>query len=197
MIYIKLGRGVGAGCIFDGQIYRGVSGGAGEIGHVPIDLNGALCVCGLRGCLVTLIGASALKARVSTLLADHPDSVLAGETPTMDAIAKAALAGDVLALQVVREAAAYLGIALAGVINLINPQMVVLGGNLSQVGELLLEPVRDKVRQATLTRATTSVELRVSELGRQAIAIGAATLALEAAFAAPDFLERSSRPGIL
>jgi predicted NBD/HSP70 family sugar kinase len=115
----------------------------------------------------------------------------------MDSIAKAALAGDVLALQVVREAAAYLGIALAGVINLINPQMVVLGGSLSQVGELLLEPVRDKVRQATLTRATTSVELRVSELGRQAIAIGAATLALEAAFATPDFLERSSRPGIL
>ena len=196
-VYIKLGRGIGAGYILGGEVYRGAEGVAGELGHLPIDPHGKPCVCGLKGCLATFIGSSALKARADALLADHPDSVLAGEELTITAIEKAALAGDGLALQVVQEAAAYLGVALTGFINLMNPRMVVLGGGLAQVGKLLLEPLREQVRRATLVRSAAAVEIRTSELGPQAVAIGAATLALEAAFAVPNFFQRASQPGVL
>ena len=196
-VFIKLGRGIGAGYILGGEVYRGAGGVAGELGHLPIDPHGKPCVCGLKGCLATFIGSSALKARAGALLADHPDSVLAGEELTITAIEKAALAGDALALHVVQEAATHLGIALTGFINLMNPRMVVLGGGLAQVGELLLEPLREQVRRATLVRSAAAVEIRTSELGPQAVAIGAATLALEAAFAVPNFFQRASQPGVL
>ena len=115
----------------------------------------------------------------------------------MSAIVRAARAGDSLAQHVVQEAASYLGVALTGFINLMNPRMVVLGGGLAQVGDLLLEPLREKVREATLVRSAATVEIRTSQLGPQAVAIGAATLALEAAFAVPNFFQRTSHPGVL
>ena len=196
-VFLKLGRGIGAGYILGGEVYRGVGGVAGEIGHLSIDPHGPPCVCGLKGCLATFIGSSALQARANALLAEYPDSALLGEELTMSTIVRAARAGDSLAQHVVQEAASYLGIALTGFINLMNPRMVVLGGGLAQVGDLLLEPLREKVREATLVRSAATVEIRTSQLGPQAVAIGAATLALEAAFAVPNFFQRTSHPGVL
>jgi predicted NBD/HSP70 family sugar kinase len=181
--YVKLATGVGSGHVIEGEIYRGATGVAGEIGHMAIDPHGAPCVCGLRGCLATMIGTPALEARARALLHDYPASSLAGTNPTITSIEDAALAGDPLALQLVREAAEHLGIALAGLINLMNPAMVILGGGLARLGELLLEPLRETVHRRTLVSSLAAAEIRTSELGPRAVAIGAATLVLKAALA--------------
>jgi predicted NBD/HSP70 family sugar kinase len=181
LAYIKVATGIGSGHVIGGEIYRGATGVAGEIGHLAIAPQGKQCVCGLRGCLVTLVGAAALVARTGELLAEHPDSALAGRRVTMADIEAAALAGDALAQRVATEAAGHLGIALAGLLNLMNPSMVVLGGDLAGLGELLLEPVRETVRRRTLVSSVSAAELRTSELGPRSVAMGAATMVLKEA----------------
>ena len=179
--YIKLATGIGCGYVIDGDVYRGSTGVAGEIGHLAIAPQGKQCVCGLRGCLVTLVGAAALVARTGELLPEYPDSALAGRRVTMGDLEAAALAGDALAQRVATEAAGHLGIALAGLLNLMNPSMVVLGGDLAGLGELLLEPVRETVARRTLVSSVSAAELRTSELGPRSVAMGAATMVLKEA----------------
>lgn len=190
--YIKLATGVGSGHVIEGEIYRGATGVAGEIGHMAIDPHGHPCVCGLRGCLATLIGTPALEARALELLADYPSSALTDTKPTITSIEDAALAGDPMALQLVREAAEHLGIALAGMLNLMNPAMVILGGGLVRLGELLLEPLRETVNRRTLVSSLAASQIRTSELGPRAVAIGAATLVLKAALADTRLLTPSA-----
>lgn len=179
--YIKIATGIGSGHVIGGEIYRGATGVAGEIGHVAIDPHGGPCICGLRGCLVTKVGGPALVARATALLAEHPDSVLAAGKPSVHDIEDAALAGDPLALRVAQEAAEHLGIAVAGLLNLMNPALVVLGGDLARLGELLVGPLRETVARRTLVSSVAAAEIRVSELGPRSVAIGAATLVLKAA----------------
>ena len=193
--YIKVATGVGLGHVIHGRIYRGSAGVAGEIGHLAIDPNGLPCICGLRGCLATLVGAPALVARARALLTEHPESVLAGTEPTVDSIEDAALAGDALALALVREAAEYLGIAVAGLLNLTNPAMVVLGGGLARLGEVLLEPLRETIRHRTLISSLAGCEIRTSELGVRSTAVGAATMVLEAALADSSLFPKAARSG--
>ena len=121
--------------------------------------------------------------RAGTLLSKYPKSSFNGQTITIGAIEDAALAGDPLALELLQEAAEHLGIAVAGLLNLMNPSMVIIGGELARVGELLLEPLRETVRRRTLVSSLAASEVRTSELGPRAIAVGAATLVLEAALA--------------
>lgn len=184
--YIKIATGVGSGHIIGGTIYRGGSGSAGEIGHMAIDPQGPPCVCGLRGCLVTFVGAEALAARAQALAREYPRSALASGRPlTIDALEDAALIGDALALRVVHEAAEHLGIAIAGLLNLMNPSLVILGGGLARLGQVLLEPVRRAVATRTLVISARAAEIVVSGLGARAVAIGAATSMLERALSDP------------
>ena len=184
--FIKVATGVGMGHVINGRIYRGATGVAGEIGHLSVDPNGQPCICGLRGCLATVVGAPALVARARALLAEHPDSVLAGAEPTLDAIEDAALAGDALALRLVHEAADNLGRAVAGLLNLMNPSLLVFGGGLARLGDVLLDPLRETIRHRTLISSLVACEIRTSELGGQATAVGAATFVLKAALANPS-----------
>ena len=179
--YVKVATGVGSGHFVQGRVYRGATGVAGEIGHMAIDPNGKPCICGLRGCLATLVGAPALVERARELLARHPKSVLAHRALTIDSIEDAALAGDPLGLEIVKEAAGHLGIAIAGLLNLMNPRLVILGGGLCRLGDLLLDPLRDVTRRRTLISSLTAANVKTSELGPRSIAIGAATYVLDAA----------------
>ncbi|MCX5731150.1 MAG: ROK family transcriptional regulator [Deltaproteobacteria bacterium] len=181
--YVKVATGVGAGHMIRGQIYRGAHGIAGEIGHLAIDPQGELCMCGLRGCLATRVGSRALVARASALLLENPGSALAGREVTIGSIEDAALGGDRLALQVVGEAADYLGIAVAGMLNLMNPARVIIGGGLARLGELLLAPMRRSISSRTLVNSIDSTEIVTGELGGRAVALGAATLVLQNALA--------------
>jgi len=179
LTYIKVATGIGSGHIINGEIYRGATGVAGEIGHLAIDPQGEVCVCGLRGCLVTFVGAHALEARASALTSDYPDTTLTGASPTIRDIEDAALDGDPMALKVIENAAVHLGIAIAGLLNVLNPSVVVMGGDLARLGELVLAPLRRTVRNRTLVTSVAAAEILTSELGHQSVAVGAATLVLK------------------
>ncbi len=183
--YIKVGSGVGSGHLIRGTIYRGATGVAGEVGHLIVNPGGAVCVCGNRGCLETLVGTRALVERTRELLTQYPQSLLHQGCITIETLEDAALKADPLALTVVNEAAQHLGSAVAGVLNLMNPAAVILGGSLARLGELLLKPMRVAIHSQTLVDSLAASAVRTSALGPRAIAIGAATLVLERALADP------------
>ncbi|KPJ75055.1 MAG: hypothetical protein AMS19_14440 [Gemmatimonas sp. SG8_23] len=190
--YIKVATGIGAGFMIRGEIYRGAGGVAGEIGHVTIDADGPICSCGNRGCLGTFVGSEALPIQARALLADFPDSMLASREITMGAIEDAALAGDELCRMLVENAAIRLGVAIADVINLMNPSAVILGGSLSRLGDLLILPLREAAVRRTFVSSLAAVDIRASQLGEKAIAVGAATLVLDRALADPSLFPRPS-----
>ena len=185
LAYVKIATGVGAGLLINGEVYRGAGGIAGEIGHTAIDPSGPRCICGLDGCLVMLVGSEALVGRVAAALARHPTSALASVPVDIHAITDAALAGDALALELVSDTGHHLGIALASLLNLLNPATVVLGGELTRAGDLLLAPLRTTLATRSLFTSVSEAEVVTSKLGAQAIAVGAATMILRAALDEP------------
>jgi len=181
LAYIKVGTGVGAGLLLDGRIYRGATGTAGEIGHVTIQENGPLCTCGNYGCLEAMAGGQAIarkareaieKGRRTQLSSIEAKKILAVD------VAQAAQRGDLVAQQIITEAGTYLGIAVASLINVFNPSMVVIGGGVSQLGDLLLEPIRKTVVQRSLHSAAKVVRITSAVLGRRASSMGAVVQAI-------------------
>ncbi len=197
LIYIKISNGIGAGYIFGGKLYRGSKGIAGEMSHMPIDPNGRLCGCGLRGCLGTVISAWALKERVRILSSLYPDSPLVNGDLRIIDIEDAALNYDPLAIQIVNEATNYLTSAITSLVNLMNPELIILGGSLSRLGELVLNPIQEKIDSSALVSSVSKTKLIPSALGSKGIAIGAATLAIEQAFTDPKILRENSAPAVL
>lgn len=193
LAYIKVAMGIGSGHVIGGEIYRGATGVAGEIGHLSIDPQGKPCLCGLRGCLVTLVGGPALLERAAELLPQYPQSRLTGREVTIVELENAALAGDPLALLVAQDAAAHLGRAVAGLLNIMNPSMVIIGGALAGLGDLLLDPLRETVRSRTLVSSVAAAEIRAGSLGDLGIAVGASTLVLKAALADSRLFPRVTR----
>lgn len=165
--YIKISYGVGAGIIIDGDIFRGSAGTAGEIGHLTIDENGPICRCGNRGCLDTFVGARAI---LGALAATH------GPLRLHDVITKA-LEGDVGCRRVLEDAGRHIGVAVAGLVNLINPEVVVLGGQMARAGAMVLTPMREAIDRCAIPSAAATVDLRVSELGESAEVVGALAVA--------------------
>jgi len=182
MAYIKLGTGVGGGLITNGAIYRGDGGTAGEIGHIPIDLNGPPCRCGKRGCLESFVGAPALIARAAQMCREVEPGKTPAELETIHAIIEAAHAGDLQCREVLEQAGRYLGVGIANLLNLLNPGLIVLGGELAEAGTFFLDAVRSSVRERAMPKAAQEAEICFSGVGNDAVAIGAATVALEHAF---------------
>lgn len=184
--YIKVGTGIGAGYVIRGEIYPGATSVAGEIGHLSMDPEGKPCTCGNRGCLATIVGAPALVERAEELLPDHPDSALRGGRVTLSRLLDAALAEDPVALRVVDEAADRLGAAVAGIVNILNPAAIVVGGGIARLGPRLVSPMTQAMASRTLVRSAAATEIRTSQLGEWAVALGAATAVLAAALADPS-----------
>jgi glucokinase-like ROK family protein len=185
LAYIKIGTGVGAGLLLDGQIYGGTTGGAGELGHITLNENGPLCSCGNRGCLETMVGGNAISHRAIEAVKRGQRTQLASIHPA-EAISEgdiiaAAQRGDLLAQQIMIEAGGHLGTAIASLVNLFNPGMVVVGGGVAQTGDLLLEPVRQTVRQRSLKAASRVVRITTALLGRRSTGMGAVVQALSIA----------------
>lgn len=187
IIYVSIGTGIAAGIVHDGQLYVGVNSSAGELGHVTILPDGPLCPCGNRGCLQQLASGPAIANRARERLRDPGASILRGlvgdhpEWVTPQTVFAAAEQGDPLALEIVTEAARYVGIAVANLVNLFNPQLVVIGGPVGQVGQVLMDPLRDEVRRRAMAYPLSAVEIVTSNLGAYAGAIGAAVLVLQQA----------------
>ncbi len=186
LAFIKVAFGVGSGLIIDGRIHRGQDGTAGEIGHTALDPNGPQCVCGLRGCINTLIGTSRLLELVVERAPQFPHSALAArKRPGLEHLVAAARERDPLALEVMAHVGSVLGTAIVNLLNLLAPEVVVLGGSLSEAGDALIGPIQATVRATSFARPGAPTPIQISTLGVQGIALGAATLALEAALDDP------------
>jgi glucokinase-like ROK family protein len=185
LAYIKVGTGVGSGLLLDGQVYRGATGCAGEIGHITIQENGPLCSCGSYGCLEALAGGRAIarKAREAVLSGKRTQLATIDPIEAISArdVAEAARLGDLVAQQIVTMAGGYLGIAIADLVNLFNPSLVVIGGGVAQIGDLLLEPIRRVVRERSLRPAAQTARITAAVLGRRSSSMGAIVQAISLA----------------
>lgn len=185
LAYIKVGTGVGSGLLLDGQVYRGATGCAGEIGHITIQENGPLCSCGSYGCLEALAGGRAIarKAREAVLSGKRTQLATIDPIEAISArdVAEAARLGDLVAQQIVTTAGGYLGIAIADLVNLFNPSLVVIGGGVAQIGDLLLEPIRRVVRERSLRPAAQTARITAAVLGRRSSSMGAIVQAISLA----------------
>jgi glucokinase-like ROK family protein len=182
LAYIKIGTGIGAGLLLEGQIYRGVTGSAGEIGHLTIEENGPLCACGNHGCLEAIAGGRAIAQQAREIAQKDQRTELANIKPiesiTARDVASAARLGDLAAQQILNRAGTYVGIAIAGVVNMFNPGMVIIGGGVAQSGDILLEPIRLAVQRRSLPAATRAVRITTAMLGRRSSSMGAIIQAL-------------------
>jgi len=187
LTYVKLGTGIGAGHLVGGRIYRGATGVAGEIGHVSIDRDGPRCVCGLQGCLATYVGTAALCSQAE-------DAGILSPGQGLVALMGLVRQGDPEAKRIGGEAGEHLGLALATVINLLNPDSVVLGGGLCLAGEHLMGPLRRTLQERVPPTSRAEAKILIGELGEHANALGAATLVLEHIMSAQGALPASARP---
>jgi glucokinase len=184
VIYVTVSTGIGGGLILDGKLYHGANGMAGEIGHMTIIPDGPRCNCGNYGCVESLASGTAIarQARkrviygVPTLIADlaqgDPDLI------TAKMVTEAATQGDTEAQEIIAEAMEHLGIAMASLVNAFNPQIIVIGGGLTHIGEQLFEPVRRVVAQRAFSAAAEVVQVVPAELGDDVGVLGAAAVAL-------------------
>ena len=164
ILYVMIGSGVGAGLVLDGRVHRGASGLAGEIGHVQVEPDGVVCRCGNRGCLETVAGEDALRALLRPRL---------GYDVTTSELIGLVAGGDRGAYRVVNDAGRAVGRVIADLANAINPEAIVVGGQLSQAGEALLSGMRESVSRYALPAAMQGVKLVVGELGDRAEVVGA------------------------
>ncbi len=187
LVYIKVGSGVGAGVVYQGQIVRGETGSAGEIGHVTVLADGPRCRCGNQGCLEALAGGQALAAQaaeaVQSGVATQLSLLAPPEQLTAREVGLAARRGDLVAQQLLSQAGRYLGLSVANLVNLLNPGLVVVGGGVAQVGDLLLDPLRQTVRRRTMAALRDTVRITSASLGRRSTALGAIALAMQGALA--------------
>jgi N-acetylglucosamine repressor len=180
-IVITLGRGVGLGMVLDGRPYRGGNGGGGEFGHITMEPGGPLCDCGKRGCLEALVGERGLARDLSATL---------GRDTTLPAGADLARSGDDAAREIFTRAGATLGLALSGIINVLNPTRVMVSGEGTEILDLLLEPMRTALQTHCFDGLFDDLELIVDPASDVTWACGAAGLVLDDAFHARLDLER-------
>ncbi len=185
LLFIKVGFGIGAGMLLNGQIYSGTTGSAGEIGHITINEFGPMCTCGNRGCLEALAGGRAIadqaKGAVRSGKRTELASIKSVDKITALDVALEARKGDLVAQEIISNAGQYLGIAIANLINVVNPSMIVIGGGVAQMGDLLLEPIRQSAATRSLPAAARVVRITAAVLGRRSSGMGAVVQALSLA----------------
>ena len=182
IVCVTLGTGVGGGIVLDGKLWRGVDGAAAEIGHMCVDpFGGVACGCGSRGCLEVYASATAIVRMTREAKPRYPESVLdEKEELTSQIIFDAGVAGDELALEVFRRMGVYLGIGLANLINILNPEMIVIGGGLANGWQLFEKNMRQQVAERAFPLLAARVQIVRAACGDDAGLLGAARLAFDA-----------------
>lgn len=181
-LFITLGTGVGGCIISNGAIWRGATGGAGEIGHLSVAMNGQLCNCGARGCVEAYLGQRYMTALAASQLPRFPESLLHtmladGKELEPKLINAAAEAGDPFAAEFLQEMGEILGAGLASAMNLLDLHLVIIGGGIAQAERYLLEPARRSLRARLMQSISRDVQLRPARFQNNAGIIGAALLA--------------------
>ncbi len=192
-IYLSAGVGLGSGIVIQGNLFRGEFGYAGEAGHMTLDVNGELCACGNRGCWETFVGPRAVERRVRRSLAEGQASSLqdlaAGDLEKivfMDVV-KAAMDNDPAALSAIQDVGHYLGVGVASLVNLFNPEMIVLGGALNLASSIIVDEVQRVISARTLKPGLESLQIIPSVLGLDACVMGAVALVLDDILREPLF----------
>jgi len=183
-VYLTISTGIGSGIVIDGKLYRGENGNAGEIGHMCVAYEGRPCHCGSRGCLEAYASGSSVARRAREAAAQDNNSLLlklAGDIESIRAetVVAAVKQGDPVAMRVWEEATLILGVGIANVINIFNPRLVILGGGLTQAGDLLFVPVRQVALSRAFSHLARVVEIVPASLGERVGVLGAAAVAWE------------------
>ncbi len=185
LIYVGVGTGIGGGIIIDGRLYRGASGAAGEMGHMTIDVHGPRCNCGNIGCWETFASGTALaREAVKRIEAGAETTILSfcqGDLKKVgaEAVYLAAVSGDELAGELILRTGRYLGVGLVNLVNIFNPELILIGGGLSQMGQLLLAPAVEVVKERAFELPAKAVRIELAHLGTDAGVLGAVALVLE------------------
>ena len=192
-VVVTVGSGIGCGVVTNGNLYYGYSGAAGEFGHIKVTGDGPICECGKKGCLEALAAEPAIVRRVTEAIAlgemsDLKRILCRDKEITIRDIIQAAKAGDNLAKRIYHSAGTYLGIGIANLVNIINPQRVIVSGEGLRAGELLTDPMIAAFRENCFPSITNVTELIIEPLGDDAWARGAASLVIEEIFKAPKFV---------
>lgn len=188
VIFINIGWGLGAGLIVNGSIYTGKSGFSGEFGHFNVFDNEILCHCGKRGCLETEVSGAALYRNLVQCVREGKQSILSEAVlndnvgVTLRDIIEATNKEDLLCIELVEEIGQKLGRYLAGLINLMNPEMVIIGGALAQTGDYILQPIKSAVRKYSLNLVNRDSVIVLSQLQDKAGVVGACMLARRSMF---------------
>jgi glucokinase len=179
LICVTLGTGVGGGIILDGKIYRGATGTAGEIGHIHYDANGPLCKCGSHGCIEVYAGAPRMieqgKKIKSKILNKLTGGNMKNLTPKI--LQEAALLGDKAAQDLWKETGTKLGVIFADLINILNPEMIIISGGISKANRLLTDPIKRTVMERAFKTPARACEIVVSKFTSRLGVVGAALLA--------------------
>src|ERR671917_1749480 len=180
-VFITLGTGVGGGVITHGVLLRGAQGAGGELGHVTLDPDGPVCGCGNHGCLEALASGTAIRRRARDVASDRPRSGLgrlAVEREVLgEDVTELAREGDEAAISILEETGTWLGIGLAGFVNVFNPEVVAVGGGVVKAGEYILPPARREVHLRARSPSRDLVEIKEATLGAESGVLGAAALA--------------------
>ncbi len=184
LLFLTVSTGIGGGIIIDGELYFGKSGSAGELGHMTIDVDGPRCLCGNSGCLEVLASGGAVAREAIKRVQSGEKSIITEivggkvEEITAETVSKAAEQGDPVALGVISKAAKYLGVGMANIVNIFNPEMLIVGGGMSKMGELLLAPARHQVQAHAFRLAAEAVRIVPALLGDDSGVLGAAAFAV-------------------
>ena len=174
MIYVTVSTGIGAGILLGGELYAGAHGIAGEVGHIVLQRDGPPCTCGQRGDLESIASGTGIARAARELAPGAPGSALHGvEYPTAEDVVRAARTGDELATAILENAGTYLGIAVGTLVNLFNPQLIVLGGSVIKAGTFLLKPMRRSMNASSWKAARRGLRIVRPALGDDVGLIGA------------------------
>jgi glucokinase len=181
LVYLTISTGVGGGLVLDGRVYRGAAWNAGELGHLTVDFRGRRCACGRRGCVEAYASGTNIAARAREALAagDEASTLRSLTALTARDVAAAAAAGDPLAARIWDETTEILGSAVANVLDVFNPELVVLGGGVTRAGAQLIEPVREIGLRLAMPPARESADVVLAGLGDDLGVVSAAALAFE------------------
>jgi glucokinase len=181
LIFITLGTGVGGGVISHGVLLRGAQGAGGEMGHITIQATGPRCGCSNHGCLEALASGTAIARRAREVASEKPNSALgrlAVERAVLgEDVAELARQGDEAAISVLHETGVWLGIGLAGFVNIFNPEVIAIGGGAARAGDLILDAARHEVHLRAMSPSRDLVEIKEATLGAESGVLGAAALA--------------------
>lgn len=182
VLFVNVDWGLGLGIITDGRLYYGKSGFSGEFGHLSTFDNEIICHCGKKGCLETQASGSYIYRRILEQIKEGNSSILQkkvnkGEDLLLEDIIEATLKGDMLAIELIEEVGNTLGKQIAGLVNLFNPELVVIGGSVALTGDYLLFPVKSAIKKYSLNLISNDTSIKISKLGEKAGVIGACMLA--------------------